>query len=76
MNGAESLLRTELRAVTGHLERLGWTPLLLCDDTVASRHPYVLRVFSDFAGVIGLMALLAIVVSSGAPTTPFVYFQF
>jgi DNA-binding response OmpR family regulator/KaiC/GvpD/RAD55 family RecA-like ATPase len=43
----ESLLRTELRAVTGHLERLGWTPLLLCDDTVASRHPYVLRVFSE-----------------------------
>jgi circadian clock protein KaiC len=33
----ESLLRTELRAVTGHLERLGWTPLLLCDETVASR---------------------------------------
>jgi KaiC/GvpD/RAD55 family RecA-like ATPase/DNA-binding response OmpR family regulator len=43
----ESLLRTELRAVTGHLERLGWTPLLLCDETVASRHPYVLRVFSE-----------------------------
>lgn len=43
----ESLLRTQLRAVTGQLERLGWTPLLLCDDTVASRHPHVLRVFSE-----------------------------
>ncbi|MEN8184641.1 MAG: response regulator, partial [Myxococcota bacterium] len=33
--------------LTGTVERLGWTPLLLCDDSVAARHPHVLRVFSE-----------------------------
>jgi KaiC/GvpD/RAD55 family RecA-like ATPase/DNA-binding response OmpR family regulator len=43
----EGLLRSQLRALTGELERLRWTPLLLCDDTVAARHPFVLRVFAE-----------------------------
>jgi KaiC/GvpD/RAD55 family RecA-like ATPase/DNA-binding response OmpR family regulator len=43
----EALLRGQLRAVVGHAERLGWTPLLLSDDVSVARQPFVMRVFSE-----------------------------
>jgi KaiC/GvpD/RAD55 family RecA-like ATPase/DNA-binding response OmpR family regulator len=43
----ESLLRSQLRTITGRFEDLGWTPLLLCDVGVIARDPFVLRVFSE-----------------------------
>ena len=44
---SESLLRSQLRTITGRFEELGWTPLLLCDVGAIAREPFVLRVFSE-----------------------------
>ncbi len=51
----ESLLRSQLRTITGRFEELGWTPLLLCNAGVIAREPFVLRVFSELCwGVLEL----------------------
>jgi len=51
----EAVLRTQMRSLTAHFETLGWTPLLLCDDTAVSQQPFVLRVFAEVCwGLFGL----------------------
>ncbi|MCP5066171.1 MAG: hypothetical protein GY946_06340, partial [bacterium] len=42
----ETLLRSELRMLTGRFEEMGWSPLMLCDASVMQQR-FVLRVFSE-----------------------------